>query len=309
MEGLGFKIKQEAVRLGFDACGLARAEFLDIEAKYLEKWLLRKTQGKMGYMEKYFDIRTNPNLFVEGAKTVIVVLKNYYPQINDYQPNNAPKISKYAWGKDYHFVLKKRLIELLESIKKWAGNVNGRCFTDSAPVMEKVWAKKAGLGWIGKHTNLINRKLGSFFFIGGIMLDVDMKEFDSQTVDYCGICRKCIDACPTNALTEYEIDASKCISYLTIELKTNIIGFEKEDMKGWIFGCDICQDVCPWNRFSSPHSESDFHIADFIKQSTTANWLQLNGNQYKRLFKQSAISRIRLEKMLSNLESAGFIIN
>ena len=257
-------IKAEASRLGFLHCGISKAEFLNEEAPRLEKWLNENKNGKMQYMENHFDKRLNPKLLVEDSKSVISLLYNYFPE--NQQIDGTYKISKYAYGVDYHFVVKEKLKELFQFITNEIGEVSGRVFVDSAPVLEKAWAAKSGLGWIGKNSNLITKSVGSFYFIAEIILDLDL-ETDFATTNHCGTCTACIDACPTNAISEYQIDGSKCISYFTIELKENIPSEFKNKMDDWIFGCDICQDVCPWNKFSKPHQEPLFN-----KKSTILNY-------------------------------------
>jgi epoxyqueuosine reductase len=250
-------IKEEARRLGFDFCGISTAAFLEEEAPRLEQWLLQNMHGKMKYMENYFEKRLDPRKLVDGARSVISLLYNYFPSVHRVN-EDTPKLSKYALGKDYHLVVKEKLEELMFYISSAAGAVNGRAFVDSAPVLDRAWAKKSGLGWIGKNTNLITREQGSFFFIAELIIDLDLKP-DSAMEDYCGTCTACIDACPTEAIVKpYVVDGSKCISYFTIELKEEIPASMKGKFENWVFGCDICQDVCPWNRFSKPHNEPAF---------------------------------------------------
>lgn len=249
-------IKSKALEIGFDFCGISKAGFLEEEAPRLDAWLNRNYNGSMAYMANHFDKRLDPTKLVEGAKSVISVLLNYYPEERLSEKEDHLKISKYAYGTDYHFVLKEKLSELLTAMRDEIGDVDARIFVDSAPVMDKVWAAKSGLGWIGKHTNLINKKSGSFFFIGEIICDVEL-EADGAIGDYCGTCTRCVDACPTDAITEpFVVDGSRCISYFTIELKDAIPNSAKGTFENWIFGCDICQDVCPWNRFSKPDRKS-----------------------------------------------------
>ncbi|MFN0203451.1 MAG: tRNA epoxyqueuosine(34) reductase QueG [Bacteroidia bacterium] len=299
---LSEKIKQDALELGFDMAGISEAVFLEKEAKDLEIWLKQNQHGSMTYMENYFDKRTDPRLLVEGAKSVITVLHNYFPTPSDKQPENAPKISMYALGEDYHHVLKRKLYILLEKIKENSSqNINARIFVDSAPVMDKAWAKRAGLGWIGKNTNLISPQKGSYFFIGEIILDLPL-DYDSPIKDFCGTCTRCIDACPTEALLPYQIDAKKCISYLTIELKENIATEFEGKMDGWAYGCDVCQIVCPWNRFSSPHQEPDFKPLTHILAYTAQDWLDLDKSTFKKITKKSAMSRVKWEKLKHNLQ-------
>ena len=296
-------IRNKAIGLGFDLMGVSDAGFLEKEARYLEQWLKKGAHGTMGYLENHFDKRTDPRLLVPGAKTVISVLHNYFPQPQFKQPPDAPKISTYAWGEDYHTVLKGKLYALLNFITETVGETEARVFTDSAPVMDKAWAARSGLGWMGKNTNLIHPKKGSWFFIGEIILDLKL-EPDGPIKDYCGTCTACIDACPTGALEPYQIDAHKCISYLTIELKDSIPPNYSDQMEGWAFGCDICQDVCPWNRFSKAHSGEEFRPLEPILAFTSADWLGLSKNQFKKLTKKSALSRVRFEKMIDNVEKS-----
>ncbi len=296
-----FKIKEKAKDLGFFYCGFSKAEFLEEEAHRLESWLNMNYQGKMGYMQNHFDLRLDPRKLVPGARSVVSLLFNYYTEEGQ-RDKKAPKISKYAYGEDYHFVIKERLFELFEYTKELIGDISGRVFVDSAPVMDKVWAKKAGLGWIGKNTNLIHPKEGSFFFIAEMILDVDFPA-DGPIKDYCGTCTKCIDECPTDALVEpYLIDASKCISYLTIELKDEILPKEfKGKMDNWAFGCDVCQDVCPWNRFSRVSNEERLlnpRLLDLSKK----DWVDMNKEFYDELFKRSAVKRTKFTGLKRNIQ-------
>jgi epoxyqueuosine reductase len=293
-------IKQEAKRLGFDFCGISKAEFLEEEAPRLESWLNSSKHGKMEYMENHFDKRLNPTLLVDGAKSVVSLLYNYYP--TQIQITDAPKISKYAFGKDYHEVIKEKLKDFLNTIKEKIGDVNGRAFVDSAPVLDKAWAKKSGLGWIGKNANLINKQQGSFFFIAELIIDIDL-EYDGPIKDYCGTCTKCIDACPTGAIVEpFIVDGSKCISYLTIELKDAIPTEFKNKMDNWAFGCDVCQDVCPWNRFSMPHNETEFNNQTGLLNLTNDEWYELTEETFNSVFKQSAVKRTKYKGLKRNLE-------
>jgi len=292
-------IKKEAKRLGFDFCGISKSEFLSEEAPRLEKWLKDNKHGQMKYMENYFDKRLNPNLLVDNAKSVISLLYNYFPEQT--QNPSAPKLSKYAYGEDYHEVIKHKLNEFLVSLKKEIGNISGRAFVDSAPVMDKVWAAKSGLGWIGKNSNLINKEKGSFFFIAELIIDVEL-EYDGPIKDYCGTCTKCIDACPTDAIVApYIVDGSKCISYLTIELKENIPSEFKNNMNNWVFGCDVCQDVCPWNRFSMPHQEPQFMNTNGLLNYTEAEWNDITEETFNLIFKNSAIKRTKYKGLKRNL--------
>ncbi len=295
------KIKQKANELGFFYCGFSKADFLEQEASDFEHWLNGNLHGKMSYMENYFDKRLDPRLIVDDAKTVISLLLNYYPQKTQKDPT-APKISKYAYGNDYHFVIKKKLKSLYHYINENVGEINGRCFVDSAPVMDKAWAKKSGLGWMGKNTNLINPKEGSFFFISELIIDLKIDP-DGPIKDYCGTCTKCLDACPTQALYEpYKIDASKCISYLTIELKDALIHDDfKNKMENWAFGCDICQDVCPWNRFSKNHNEPDFTPKSKLLSLTKEEWDEMNNEGFNVIFKNSALKRTGFNGLKRNI--------
>jgi len=298
---LSFHIKAYGHQLGFDMVGISKAEFLEKEARDLEQWLHENRHGKMQYMENYFDKRTDPRLLVEGAKSVISVIHNYYPQPEHKQPPNTPKVSIYTWGKDYHKVLKQKLYQLFAHIQERVGaEISGRVFVDSAPVLDKAWAKRSGLGWVGKNTNLINPRKGSFFFIGEIILDLEL-EYDGPIKDYCGSCTRCIDACPTEALQPYQIDASRCISYLTIELKEEIPSQFAGKMEDWAYGCDICQTVCPWNKFSRPHTEDAFSPMPHILTFTQEDWEALDKSQFKRLTKKSAMNRVKWDKMKKNL--------
>ena len=296
-------IKAEALSVGFLSCGISKAEFLSEEATKLESWLKSSFNGEMSYMERNFDKRLDPRLLVPGCKSVISLLFNYYTEKKD-KKDYEPKISSYAYGKDYHFVIKEKLRELLSRIKNLVGDVNGRVFVDSAPVMERAWAKKSGLGWIGKNTNLINKKAGSFFFIAELIVDLEL-EYDHPTTDHCGSCTACIDSCPTNALaTPYKMDATKCISYATIELKNNIPNSFKDNMKGWIFGCDICQDVCPWNKFSKNHNEPSFEDKKNISDMSKKQWEDLTKEVFDKVFKDSPIKRTGYSGIKRNINFA-----
>ncbi|MCF8275104.1 MAG: tRNA epoxyqueuosine(34) reductase QueG [Flavobacteriales bacterium] len=294
-------IKQEAQRLGFLQCGISKAGFLEEEAPRLEKWLNAKMHGEMGYMANHFDKRLDPTKLVDGAKSIITVLLNYFPEQTQKDPT-APKISKYAYGADYHHVIKGKLKELVEFINQAIGEVDGRAFVDSAPVMDKAWAAKSGLGWIGKNTNLIHPKNGSFFFIGELILDIEL-EPDQPIRDHCGTCTACIDACPTEAIVApYVVDGSKCISYFTIELKEAIPNAMKGQFDDWAFGCDVCQDVCPWNRFSKPHSEPQFNPHPDMLDMTKRDWEELTEDVFKKVFQKSAIKRTKFEGLKRNIE-------
>ena len=291
-------IKSEAKKLGFLSCGISKAEFLEDEATRLERWLKDGKHGKMAYMENHFDKRLDPRLLVPDAKSIISLLFNYYTPLD--QLDGAPKISKYAYGKDYHHVLKDKLKQLFQIINDKIGEVSGRVFVDSAPVMEKSWAVRSGLGWQGKNTNLISKKAGSFFFIAELIVDLEL-EYDTPVTDHCGTCTACIDACPTEALTPYNIDASKCISYLTIELKDQIPTAFKNKMDNWAFGCDVCQDVCPWNRFSKQHNEPLFSPNSEVINYTQKNWEEITQETFNIIFKNSAIKRTGFKGFKRNI--------
>ena len=294
-------IKTEAKRLGFLSCGISKAEFLEDEAPRLEAWLHQNSHGKMQYMENHFDKRLNPTLLVEGAKSIISLTYNYYTDQTQ-QDINAPKISKYAYGVDYHYVIKNKLNELLEFIKEEIGDVNGRAFVDSGPVLEKAWAKKSGLGWVGKNSNLLTQKVGSFYFISELIIDLEL-EVDHVVTDHCGSCTACIDACPTEAITEpYKVDGSKCISYFTIELKDNIPSELKGKFNDWMFGCDICQDVCPWNRFSKEHNEPLFSPKSELLSMSKKDWEEITQDTFKKVFKESAVKRTKYKGLVRNIK-------
>lgn len=294
-------IKAEAKRLGFDYCGISKAEFLEEEAPRLEDWLNKNRHGKMGYMENYFDKRLDPRLLVPGAKSVISLLLNYYTSEKQHD-ETAPKISKYAYGKDYHVVIKEKLNQLLQFIQSCVGEVDGRVFVDSAPVLDKAWAKKSGLGWIGKNSNLINKNSGSFYFIAELIIDLEL-EADGPIKDYCGSCTRCIDACPTEAIiAPYVVDGSKCISYFTIELKENIPAEVNGKLDNWAFGCDVCQDVCPWNRFAKEHSEQEFKPVEELLDMSRQDWFELTEETFKKIFKGSAVKRTKFSGLKRNLD-------
>lgn len=294
-------IKKRAQELGFFFCGISKAEFLEEEAPRLEAWLNRNYHGKMNYMANHFDKRLDPTLLVDGAKSVVSLLLNYYPEQE--QNKDAPQLSKYAYGEDYHFVIKDKLKLFLQSIQEEIGEVGGRFFVDSAPVMDKVWAKKSGLGWLGKNANLIHPKQGSFFFIAELILDLELKA-DGPIKDYCGTCTACLDACPTDAIVEpYVVDGSKCISYLTIELKDEILPKEFQGkMDNWMFGCDVCQDVCPWNRFSKPHVEPRFQPSSTLMNMNQKDWKELKELTFQELFKMSAVKRTKFDGLKRNID-------
>ena len=293
-------IKAEAKRLGFLSCGISKAEFLEEEAPRLEHWLHNNMHGNMHYMENHFDKRLDPTLLVEGSKSVISLTYNYYTDAVQ-QDADAPKISKYAYGVDYHYVIKDKLNQLLEYIKNEIGDVHGRTFVDSAPIMEKAWAKKSGLGWIGKHSNLITQKVGSYYFIAELIVDLDL-EVDHAVTDHCGSCTACIDACPTQAITEpYKVDGSKCISYFTIELKENIPSEMKGQLDHWMFGCDVCQEVCPWNRFSKNHSEPLFNPNPKLLSMSKKDWEEITQETFNKVFKKSAVKRTKYAGLKRNV--------
>jgi epoxyqueuosine reductase len=292
-------IKQEAHRLGFFSCGISKAGFLEEEAPRLENWLNQNMNGQMSYMENHFDKRLDPTLLVDGAKSVISLLLNYYP--SELQNQESYKISKYAYGQDYHYVIKEKLKELLFFIQSEIGEVSGRAFVDSAPVLDKAWAAKSGLGWMGKNSNLITQKMGSFYFIAELIVDLDL-EYDTATTDHCGSCTACIDACPTEAIVApYVVDGSKCISYFTIELKDNLPQEMKGKFDDWMFGCDVCQDVCPWNRFSKPHNEPLFQTTPEILSYSKSDWEEITNDTFGQVFKNSAVQRAKFEGVLRNI--------
>ena len=292
-------IKAEAKKLGFLSCGISKAGFLEQEAPRLENWLNQNQHGEMKYMENHFDKRLNPTLLVDDAKSVISLLLNYYP--SEIQNSESYKISKYAYGQDYHFVIKEKLKELLHTIQTEIGEVSGRAFVDSAPVLDKAWAAKSGLGWIGKNSNLLTQQVGSFYFIAELIVDLEL-EYDHPTTDHCGTCTACIDACPTEAIVApYVVDGSKCISYFTIELKENIPLEMKNKMDDWVFGCDVCQDVCPWNKFSKVNNEPLFNPNREILSMTKKDWEEITEDTFKKVFKNSAVKRTKLEGLTRNI--------
>lgn len=292
-------IKSEATRLGFLSCGISKAEFLEEEAPRLESWLNKNHHGQMTYMENHFDKRLNPKLLVDDSKSVISLLLNYFP--SEEQNSDSYKISKYAYGQDYHFVIKEKLKELLNTIQSQIGEVSGRAFVDSAPVLDKAWAAKSGLGWIGKNSNLITQKVGSFYFIAELIIDLEL-EYDYPTTDHCGTCTACIDACPTDAIVApYVVDGSKCISYFTIELKDNLPIEMKGKFDDWAFGCDVCQDVCPWNRFSKPHNEPLFNPNPELLSFSKKDWDEITNDTFNKVFKNSAVKRTKFEGFKRNI--------
>ncbi len=296
------RIQQEALRLGFMSVGFAKADFLEEDAIRLESFLKNNYHGKMSYLENHFDLRVDPRKLVPNAKSVITLLLNYYP--NESQDIDSPKIAKYAWGMDYHDVIKEKLKALFAYINQHIGQIDGRGFVDSAPVLERTWANKSGLGWIGKNGNLINKQAGSFFFIATIICDLELEPDPTFKTDHCGTCTRCIDACPTDAIIDNKkIDASKCISYLTIELKDQLIpdAFEGK-MDNWLFGCDICQDVCPWNRFSKPHTEQAFTAHKEILNLSSQEWEALEESTFNTLFKHSPLKRSKWKGLQRNIQ-------
>ena len=294
-------IKNSARQLGFLSCGISKADFLEAEAPKLEAWLRGGHHGTMSYMERNFDKRLDPRRLVPGAKSIVSLLYNYHSDQKQKDPE-APKISTYAYGTDYHLVIKNKLKAFMEILHREIGEVNGRVFVDSAPVMDKAWAAKSGLGWIGKNTNLISKKVGSFFFIAELILDLDL-EYDTPVTDHCGSCTACIDACPTEALIQpYQIDGSKCISYLTIELKEAIPNEFQGKMDNWAFGCDVCQTVCPWNRFATTHQESDFEPHPELLSLTKKEWEEMNEAVFNTVFRKSAVNRTKYEGLQRNIK-------
>ena len=297
-------IKSLAYELGFDFVGISKAEKLEEDAIKLEEWLNKGLHAGMSYMERNFDKRVDPRLLVEGSKSVVSLLYNYH---NSYQQDpNSPKVAKYAFGEDYHFVVKDKLKELMQKISERIGEVGGRFFVDSAPVLDRAWARKSGLGWIGKNSMLINKQMGSDFFLAELIIDLEL-EYDGPIKDYCGSCTKCIDACPTDAIeTNRTIDSNKCISYLTIELKEEMIPSEFEaKMENWVFGCDICQDVCPWNRFAKPHHEERFLPKLSLLEMSRDDWKAMNEDLFKEVFKRSAVKRTKYSGIKRNLNALG----
>ena len=281
------------------SCGISEAGFLEKEAPRLEKWLKNNSHGQMSYMENHFDKRLDPTLLVDGAKSVVSLLLNYYP--SELQREDSYKISKYAYGQDYHFVIKEKLNELLFSIQENIGAVSGRAFVDSAPVLDKAWAAKSGLGWIGKNSNLITQKVGSFYFVAELIIDLEL-EYDFATTDHCGSCTACLDACPTQAIiAPYQVDGSKCISYYTIELKDNLPDEMKGKLDDWAFGCDVCQDVCPWNRFSKAHNEPLFQANPELLSYSKKDWEEITAETFQKVFKDSPLKRTKWEGLKRNI--------
>lgn len=293
-------IKSTARELGFSFCGISKAEFLREEAPRLEAWLMKSYQGKMQYLENFFDKRLDPTLLVPGAKSVVTLLYNYYPQ-SEINANSDFKVARYAYGEDYHFVIKEKLKALTDRIRERIGHVEGRAFVDSAPVMERAWAKKSGAGWIGKNSLLLTKEAGSFFFLAELIIDLEL-EYDGPVKDYCGTCTACMDACPTDAIAApYVVDGSKCISYFTIELKDEIPSDQKGKFQNWIFGCDICQEVCPWNRFAKPHGEPRFDPSEEFQNLTANDWKEMTEDVFQKIFKNSPLKRTKFEGLKRNI--------
>jgi epoxyqueuosine reductase len=293
-------VKTLATEFGFSFCGISKAEFLKDEAPRVEEWLKRGYQGKMSYLENHFEKRLDPRLLVPGAKSVISLLYNYFPK-KDLAENNGLKIAKYAYGEDYHFVVKEKLKKFIGFLQEKIGEIQGRAFVDSAPVMERAWAQRSGLGWTGKNSLLLNKQMGSFFFLAELIVDLEL-DYDGPVKDYCGTCTACMDACPTDAIPEpYVVDGSKCISYFTIELKESLPSAVKGKFENWIFGCDICQDVCPWNRFSNPHREPAFEPNPDLTRMSSKDWMEITEDVFEKLFEKSAVKRTKLEGLKRNI--------
>ena len=295
-------LKSTARELGFEFVGIAKAERMDEEARRLEAWLKNGMHGRMGYMENHFDKRIDPTELVPGAKSVVSLMYNHFPAETQRDPE-APKISRYAYGEDYHFVLKRKLKTLLQTLREQVGAVEGRCFVDSAPVLERDWARRAGNGWVGKNTLLIHPRRGSYFFLAELIIDLEL-EYDGPIKDYCGTCRRCIDACPTEAIAEegYWVDGSKCISYFTIELKEAIPEEWRGQFENWAFGCDICQEVCPWNRFSEPHREPAFEPHPELLEMSRNDWEEITEEVFKEFFRRSAVKRTKYRGLKRNID-------
>jgi epoxyqueuosine reductase len=292
-------IKHIAAQLGFSYCGVARAEFLEDEAPRLSEWLAKGYAGKMNYLENHFDKRLDPTLLVPGAKSVVSLMYNYFPEED--LPAGQFRISKYAYGHDYHEVIREKLKQFMTILRESIGDIQGRVFVDSAPVMERVWAHRGGAGWIGKNSLLINKNMGSFYFLAELIIDLEL-DYDGPVKDYCGSCTACMDACPTDAIpAPYVVDGSRCISYFTIELKDEIPASMKGKFENWIFGCDICQDVCPWNRFSKPHGEKAFHPSEELKNLSDADWLEMTEEVFQTVFRNSPVNRTKFEGLKRNV--------
>jgi epoxyqueuosine reductase len=294
-------IKQKALELGFSFCGVSKAEFLEAEAPEVEKWLENNMHGQMQYMANHFDMRLDPRKLVPGAKAVVSLLYNYYSPLKQ-KDQMAPVISKYAYGEDYHEVVKNKLRQLLSFIREQIGEVGGRAFVDSAPVLERAWAARSGLGWIGKNSNLINKKAGSFFFLAELIIDLEL-DYDRPATDHCGTCTACIDACPTEAIVAPQvIDGSKCISYFTIELREQIPASMKGRFDNWMFGCDTCQDVCPWNRFATPNREPAFAPSAELLEMQKQEWLDITEDIFLKIFRKSAVKRTKYNGLKRNID-------
>lgn len=297
-------IKAKSKKFGFQNCGISKAGFLEDDAKPLENWLKQNYHGEMGYMANHFDKRLDPTLLVEGSKSVISLSYNYFPEDQISTLENF-KISKYAYGQDYHEIIKEILNEMVAELKEEIGDFHCRVFVDSAPVLERSWAKKSGIGWVGKNANLITKQSGSFYFLAEIISDLELQE-DSPTTDHCGTCTKCIEACPTDAIvSEKIIDGSKCISYATIELKNEIPESFKNKMEDWMFGCDICQDVCPWNRFSAPHHQEKFKPNHFLENAKKNDWEELSQELFSEIFRKSPVKRTKFAGLKRNIDFLG----
>jgi len=295
-------VKRISAQLGFDFCGISQAVFLEEEAPRLDAWLNRNYHGKMGYLANNFDKRLDPGKLVEGAKSVVSLAYNYFPKKELDNGSEALKLAKYAYGKDYHFVIKDKLKQFLALLREEIGDIGGRAFVDSAPVMERQWAQRAGIGWIGKNSLLINRSRGSFFFLAELILDLDLAPDSPFTKDYCGSCTKCLEACPTDAIVAPGVvDGSKCISYYTIELKEELPSSMKGKFENWMFGCDICQDVCPWNRFSVPHQEPEFELHPQIEGFSKDDWEELTEETFGKVFQKSAVKRAKYKGLMRNI--------
>ena len=295
-------IKRLAKQIGFSSCGISRARFLHEEEKNFEDWLNQGYQGTMSYLERNFDKRLDPTKLVPGAKSIISLTFNYFPPKKIFDDNNF-LISKYAYGKDYHIIIKDKLKALFSQMKKEVGDIEGRVFVDSAPIHERAWAKISGLGWIGKNSLLLNKKMGSYFFLAEIICDLDL-EYDSTISDHCGTCTKCIDACPTDAITQAQVvDANRCISYLTIENKNEIPKELSKSFNNYIFGCDICQDVCPWNKFSTSHNEREFLPKEELSKMSKKDWQELTHETFNKIFKNSAVKRTKFQGLKRNIKA------
>ncbi|MCC5938151.1 MAG: tRNA epoxyqueuosine(34) reductase QueG [Lunatimonas sp.] len=296
-------VKQTAKRLGFDFCGIAEACFLEEEAPKLEAWLSRNYQGKMAYLANHFDKRLDPSKLMEGAKSVVSLIYNYFPDEKLPEGDEDYKLAKYAYGKDYHWVVRDKLNVFLESLREEIGDINGRAFVDSAPVMERQWAQRSGLGWLGKNSLLLNRQMGSFFFLAELIIDLPLRADDPFVEDYCGTCTRCVDACPTEAIVgPGVVDGSRCISYFTIELKDALPTEMQGKFKNWVFGCDICQDVCPWNRFSTPHKEQGFLPHPLLQEFGKKDWEEMTRDTFGKVFQKSAVKRTKWEGLMRNVQ-------